>query len=209
MAYSYDELRVWAHENKPYPMADSPNLDYHRMQLERALWDSRDRMKPPIFDIGAEWKRPYMDPATLTTLNATAYEAIHGPVQPDVFGSITRLPLLDKSVGTILCTETLEHVPNLFRAVGELKRILQPGGWLFIATPFMWPVHRTNFYGDFWRITEEAYRFMLNDFEVVNIQALEMLDISKDLWNEIQRHEVMGSTIQTQAPTGYFVAARK
>ena len=65
------------------------------------------------------------------------------------------------SVDAVLCTETLEHVPNLFRAVSELRRVVRPGGWLMLSTPFMWPDHHNQHMGDYWRLTEQAWRFLL------------------------------------------------
>lgn len=41
----------------------------------------------------------------------------------------------DASFDTVISCETIEHVPNPRRAVGELARVLRPGGRLFLTTP--------------------------------------------------------------------------
>ena len=39
------------------------------------------------------------------------------------------------SIDTVICCETIEHVPNPLAAVLELGRVLRPGGRLFLTTP--------------------------------------------------------------------------
>jgi 2-polyprenyl-3-methyl-5-hydroxy-6-metoxy-1,4-benzoquinol methylase len=41
----------------------------------------------------------------------------------------------DASFDTVVSCETVEHVPDPRRAVGELARVLRPGGRLFLTTP--------------------------------------------------------------------------
>src|SRR3990167_8730835 len=147
MAYSYEELLMWVQETRPYPVANPAfgPVDYHRMQIERWLWDNRSLMAPPAVDIGAGWRRRYVGRATPnspiypplnprlgaytlnTQLDDSNYYGEEGG-RIDLLGTLTALPFLAASLGTVICTETLEHVTNLFRAVAELKRVLRPGG---------------------------------------------------------------------------------
>lgn len=46
-----------------------------------------------------------------------------------------RLPLADGSVGIVVCSEVLEHVPELGLALAEIARVLRPGGSALITTP--------------------------------------------------------------------------
>jgi ubiquinone/menaquinone biosynthesis C-methylase UbiE len=52
-------------------------------------------------------------------------------------GSVTDLPFPDNSFDSVVSTDVLEHVPNSQKAVGELARVLKPGGKAFfvIADP--------------------------------------------------------------------------
>jgi len=45
------------------------------------------------------------------------------------------LPLEDACADFLLCTETLEHIPDPGAAVREFFRVLKPGGWLMIQSP--------------------------------------------------------------------------
>jgi 2-polyprenyl-3-methyl-5-hydroxy-6-metoxy-1,4-benzoquinol methylase len=50
-------------------------------------------------------------------------------------GSVQQLPHRDKSFDTVICAETIEHVPDPARAMRELARTLKRGGRLFLTTP--------------------------------------------------------------------------
>src|SRR5712692_793038 len=41
----------------------------------------------------------------------------------------------DNSFDTVISCETIEHVPDQGRALSELRRVLKPGGRLFLTTP--------------------------------------------------------------------------
>jgi SAM-dependent methyltransferase len=55
-------------------------------------------------------------------------------MQPDVVGDVQALPLADASVGGALAIHMLYHVPNIPRAVRELRRVIEPGGVLVVST---------------------------------------------------------------------------
>lgn len=210
MAYSYEELLNWNLQVGAYPMFYSPDApsDYHRLQIERWLWDARVRMLSPVIDVGAEFRRSYMG-ESYVALNSKNYRVAWGEVRPDIFGDLLHLPFSDASIGTLVCTEVLEHIPNIFRAVGEIQRVLKPGGTAYLSSPFVWPTHDTEEYGDYWRITGQGYHFMFNAFDAVTITPTEMRLPARFLWNHLATWECMGSGWQCSAPTGYLVEARK
>lgn len=49
---------------------------------------------------------------------------------------ITALPFADASFDIILCNHVLEHVPDDARAMSEVFRVLAPGGWAMLLTPY-------------------------------------------------------------------------
>ncbi|MDE3011568.1 MAG: class I SAM-dependent methyltransferase [Pseudomonadota bacterium] len=62
-----------------------------------------------------------------------------------------RLPLADREVDHVLCTETLEHVPEPLTLLRELARIVVPGGRLILTVPFAARWHFVPH--DYWRFT--------------------------------------------------------
>lgn len=79
--------------------------------------------------------------------------------------------LADHSYDYIVCTEVLEHVLQPFDAVSEMRRILKPGGYLFLSAPFNLRIHGPL--PDCWRFTEHGYRALLCGWEICELNALE------------------------------------
>ncbi|UCC24405.1 MAG: class I SAM-dependent methyltransferase [Gemmatimonadales bacterium] len=52
-----------------------------------------------------------------------------------VVGDATRIPLQSGSVDATLCIHTLEHIEDDRAAMGELHRVLRPGGWAVVSVP--------------------------------------------------------------------------
>jgi SAM-dependent methyltransferase len=71
----------------------------------------------------------------------------------------------------VVCTEVLEHTVQPFDAVREIRRLLKPGGLLFLTTPFNFRIHGPL--PDCWRFTEHGLRRLLQEFEIVELAALE------------------------------------
>jgi SAM-dependent methyltransferase len=65
-----------------------------------------------------------------------------------VAGDASRLPFRDAAFDAVICTETLEHLPDDVGAIREIGRILQPGGLLHGAVPS----HFTELV--YWRLSE-------------------------------------------------------
>jgi SAM-dependent methyltransferase len=52
-----------------------------------------------------------------------------------VRGSCDRLPFRDRSFGTLINSEVIEHVPDTAEIWTEMARVLRPGGILILGTP--------------------------------------------------------------------------
>ena len=90
----------------------------------------------------------------------------------DLFYDGWTIPLEDGSMGNVLSTQTIEHVPNPERITAEWRRILRPGGKLLFTVPFMWPEHEMPY--DFQRYTANGLRKLLEDngFEILAQERL-------------------------------------
>jgi SAM-dependent methyltransferase len=79
--------------------------------------------------------------------------------------------LADNTFDLIVCTEVLEHTLQPFAAAIELRRVLRPGGYLFVSVPFNFRIHGPL--PDCWRFTEHGLRALFSDWEIVRLEALE------------------------------------
>jgi len=61
--------------------------------------------------------------------------ASHGKAKA-VQADAQTIPFKDNSFGVAFCTDIFEHVPRVDLLVGEIQRVLRPGGILFFACPF-------------------------------------------------------------------------
>ncbi len=71
----------------------------------------------------------------------------------------------------VVCTEVLEHTLQPFHAVDEINRILRPGGFALVSTPFNFRIHGPL--PDCWRFTEHGLRALFKEFEIEELTALE------------------------------------
>jgi SAM-dependent methyltransferase len=75
---------------------------------------------------------------------------------------IQNMPVIaGQSVRTVICTEVLEHVPAPWRALGEIARVLEPGGVLILSVPYLAPIHEAP--RDYYRFTRFALERLLSD----------------------------------------------
>ncbi|MEX0785055.1 MAG: methyltransferase domain-containing protein [Dehalococcoidia bacterium] len=75
-----------------------------------------------------------------------------------------RLPFRDKTVGTLLLLDTLEHVHSPLTAVEEACRTLAEGGVVMLASVMNFPIH--SYPSDFWRFTPAAFDYLLEPLPV-------------------------------------------
>jgi SAM-dependent methyltransferase len=54
-------------------------------------------------------------------------------------GDATQLPFADGKFDRLICSEVLEHIPDVERAIDEIWRIMKPGSRIGISVPRAWP----------------------------------------------------------------------
>ena len=127
----------------------------HYSALVRSLEQARDRyVRAPadILDVGCG-DMPYYP---LFASVAREYEGTDVEPGPHVryVCPVEELVVPDASFDLVLCTQVLEHVRDPAVALGEIARVLRPGGYAFVSTHGVWPFH--PYPGDFWRWTQQG-----------------------------------------------------
>jgi SAM-dependent methyltransferase len=92
----------------------------------------------PVLDVGCGSSKiigalPAGSIAVDVLLRKLRYDRRFG--KPRVQGSGFHLPFPDASFPCVLCSQVIEHVPKESPILGELVRVLQPGGRLVLGTP--------------------------------------------------------------------------
>lgn len=78
--------------------------------------------------------------------------------------SVERMtPVPDGAYDTVLCSEVLEHVPDPWSGLQEIRRVLRPCGVLLLSVPFLARLHEEPH--DYFRYTEHALREALRRLE--------------------------------------------
>ena len=152
----HPHLRPWHHQW----LAGTP--------LYAALRPALAELRGDVLDVGCGAK-PYRD----WVPGARRYVGIDVFDGPSVDGLIVPgrpWPVGDAEFDAVLCTQVLEHVPDLEHTVGELARVMRPGADAVISVPFIFGEH--NAPHDYRRLSQHGLRRLLadHDLEVVSIE---------------------------------------
>ncbi len=69
----------------------------------------------------------------------------------DIRGDLGELPFRDEVFDAALCLVVLEHVPAPADVLGEMRRVMRPGGQMLLVVPLLWEVHQAP--NDYFRFT--------------------------------------------------------
>lgn len=133
----------------------------------RGVWDAlckhKSRLYGTVLDFGSG-SQPYRELfGEASAYISCEFDTVENRKEKvaDIFYDGLIIPLDDCSVDCVLCTETLEHIPNPMEVLCELKRVLKPGGCILLTTPFMWNEHEQPY--DFYRYTSYGLRRIFED----------------------------------------------
>lgn len=80
----------------------------------------------------------------------------------DIVADASELPFRNDSVDMVISEVTLEHVAAAFKAIEEITRIVKPGGYVYVAVPFVFPFHPSP--SDYYRWTPEGIKESFKEF---------------------------------------------
>ena len=148
-----------------------------RASILQAVMQAKDQLHGKLLDVGAG-SSPYED-LIMASGKVSEYIKLdfsssdyHPGHQLDLTWDGKTIPLDAQSIDTVFMTEVLEHVHKPSEMLQELRRVLKPGGILFLTVPFTWPMHELPY--DYHRFTPIALRAYLEEasFDVKDIQLL-------------------------------------
>lgn len=89
----------------------------------------------------------------------------------DIVAPLHQLPVPDGTFDAVICTQVLEHVPDPLAALTEVRRVLRPGGAVWITVPHVWELHEEPH--DYFRYTIYGLLSLLEraGFEAVEVES--------------------------------------
>lgn len=84
----------------------------------------------------------------------------------DVVATAERIPVRSDSLDLVLCTDTLQYVPDPSAALREMHRVLKPGGQLILSTRGQYPEH----HDELWRFLPDGLRLLARPFRTIEIE---------------------------------------
>ena len=93
-------------------------------------------------------------------------DIVEGPGVTHVMPGEYTLPFEDDYFDLVVSGQTLEHVPNPFNLVAEMKRVMKPGGRMVIIVPSAGPQHDQK---DYWRFMDNAFEAIADDCQMQTI----------------------------------------
>ncbi len=89
----------------------------------------------------------------------------------DILNLGTELPFEDNSLDLVISQEVLEHIDDPLSTIGEVQRVLRPGGKFFCQVPFIIGFHPGP--SDYWRFSRQAFEHLFEN-EQWQLQELEL-----------------------------------
>lgn len=86
----------------------------------------------------------------------------------DIVADIAHAPLKTGCADHVILDSVIEHVPDPASVIAEARRILKPGGRIFINVPFMLPYH--GYPGHYQNFARDGLRHLLREFSNVDVR---------------------------------------
>lgn len=83
----------------------------------------------------------------------------------DVVGTAEHIPVRNDCLDLVLCTDTLQYIPDPGAAINEMHRVLKPDGQLLLSTRGCYPEH----HDELWRFLPDGLRRLAHRFSKVEV----------------------------------------
>ena len=124
------------------------------------LLENHEKIKGKVVDVGCGQMK-YQEILEQSTkmkeyVGVDFYESVGVKIVADLN---KELPIESNQFDTAICVSVIEHLLEPQTALNETYRILKPGGYLLLSTPWIFPFHaRPN---DYFRYSRKALNYML------------------------------------------------
>lgn len=83
--------------------------------------------------------------------------------RPDYVQDICKTDFPDNHWDMVILSQTLEHIFDFRKAIAEIYRIVKPGGYAIIDSPFMYIHHPEANFADYWRFSPQALQKLIEE----------------------------------------------
>lgn len=153
-------------------LADHPPVNSSRIYLERWVAEAARRGEGKHFRVldAGSGIGPFRD-----LFDDVSYESADFKPFPQLTYEcdLTSIPVEDGRFDLVLCTQTLEHVPDPLTVLREFRRVVKPGGEVWISAPLFFEEHGVPY--DFYRFTRYGFEHLAAEagFDVRELAWLE------------------------------------
>lgn len=139
--------------------------DLGRWHITRFVRSVAERLPPKtlLLDAGAgecAYKR-FFTHCRYLSMDLAIGETAWNYANLDSFARLDQLPLADDCLDAVLCTQVLEHLEWPRESLAEFRRVLKPGGSLYLTAPMAQAEHQAPY--DFFRYTSFGLRAICAD----------------------------------------------
>ncbi|HEY5383488.1 MAG TPA: class I SAM-dependent methyltransferase [Candidatus Paceibacterota bacterium] len=133
----------------------SCNRHYTAKKAVRFFYGTEDLKDVCVLNLGSGIKRIHPEIVQVD---------IYPLGEVDLVADARALPFKDGTVDMVICETVLEHVGNAQEVIKEIKRVLKPGGYIYISVPFVYPFHASP--DDFHRWSIPGLKMEFEGFSV-------------------------------------------
>ena len=119
-----------------------------------------------VLDVGGRIQ-PYRAQLEGRLRRYVAVDVLRTPLV-DIVARGEQIPLANEQFDLVICTQVLEYVPEPASVIAEIRRVLRPGGWLWLSVPSVLPRDADH---ECWRFLPASLRYLLKDFSRVEVVA--------------------------------------